>query len=86
MDTKKSRTSPAGFTGFTPSSHHSHVGSVGFRGGDASVFHDPLVPSPLLPSVTAVVAETPGAVDEHLLRQNLQGAGLKGIRQKKWDQ
>lgn len=57
--------------------HHSHVGSVSLRCGDASVFHDPLIRSPLLPSITAVIAETPGTVHQHLLRQNLQGARLK---------
>lgn len=59
------------------SSHHSHVTSVGFCCGDASMFHDPLVPSPLLPSVTAVITVTPGTVHQHLLRQDLQGARLK---------
>ena len=59
-----------------PQAHHAHVGAVGLRGGDASVLHDPLVPAPLLAAVAAVVAEAPGAVDEHLLRQNLLLASL----------
>lgn len=41
------------------------------------MFHDPLVCSPLLTSVTGVVAEPPGAVYQHLLGQDLQGARLK---------
>lgn len=41
------------------------------------MFHDPLVRSPFLPSVTAVIAETPGTVHQHLLRENLQGARLR---------
>lgn len=57
--------------------HHSHVGSVSLCCGDASVFHDPLIRSPLLPSITAVIAETPGTVHQHLLRKDLQGARLK---------
>lgn len=41
------------------------------------MLHDPLVRPPLLPSVTAVVAEAPGAVHQHLLGQNLQGTCLE---------
>lgn len=59
------------------SSHHPHVGAICFHCGDASVLHDPLVRSPLLPAIAAVITETPGAVDQHLLRQNLQRARLK---------
>lgn len=66
------------------SSHHSHIGSVSFCSGDASMFHDPLVRSPLLPSVTAIIAETPGTVHQHLLRQNLLGARLKEKSKKTW--
>lgn len=58
-------------------SHHSHVRSVSLSCADASVLHDPLVRSPLLPSITAIVPKTPGTVDQHLLRQNLQGPRLK---------
>lgn len=47
------------------------------------MFHDPLVSSPLLPSITAVIAESPGTVYKHLLRQNLQGSRLKDKSPKK---
>lgn len=57
--------------------HHSQVGPVGLGGSDAAVLHDPLVRPPLLASITAVVAEAPGAVHQHLLGQNLQGTRLE---------
>lgn len=62
---------------YSRSSHHSHIGSVGFCRSDAAMLHDELVRPPLLPSITAVVAETPGAVHQHLLGQNLQGTCLE---------
>lgn len=62
---------------YSRSSHHSQIGSVGFCRSDAAVLHDKLVRPPLLPSITAVVAETPGAVHQHLLGQNLQGTCLE---------
>lgn len=61
--------------------HHSHVGSVGLGGSDAAVLDDPLVCPPLLAAITAVVAEAPGAVHQHLLGQNLQGTCLED----KWE-
>ena len=45
------------------------VGPVGVLCGDAPVLHHELVHSPVLPAVTAVVPEAPGAVDQGLLAQ-----------------
>ena len=45
--------------------------------GDAPVFHDPLVSSPVLASVTAIVPEAPGAVHERLLAEPRQLAGVE---------
>ena len=45
--------------------------------GDAPVFDDPLVSSPVLASVTAVVPKAPGAVHERLLAEPGQLAGVE---------
>lgn len=58
--------------------HLPQIGPVGLGAGDAAVLLDPLVGSPLLTPVTRVVPKAPGAVNEDLLGQRGQHAGLRG--------
>lgn len=65
---------------YTKLPHHASVSSVVLSGADASMFHEPLIGSPFLSSVTAVIPKAPGAVHQHLLRQHLQHPRLHGPR------